>query len=139
METAVSVSDQVSDSESGYSSSNESSRGKENHRCNSTNTTGMQDETDARAGATDCLEKGNVVHMMVSMDGTDMYMAVDMQQIVTQSTAVGDSTKISFTWKNLINTDFGIILQNDSLFKGRAIGVEILQTMYPSLYSYRLV
>lgn len=31
--------------------------------------------------------------MMVSMDGTDMYMAVDMQQIVTQSTAVGDSTK----------------------------------------------
>ena len=31
--------------------------------------------------------------MIVNMDGTDMYIAVNMQEIVTQATAVGDSTK----------------------------------------------
>ena len=29
--------------------------------------------------------------MRVNMDGTDMYMAVNMQQIVTQATAIADS------------------------------------------------
>ena len=31
---------------------------------------------------------------------------------------------VLFIWKNLKNTDFGLILQNDSLYEGRVIGIE---------------
>ena len=31
---------------------------------------------------------------------------------------------VSFLWKNLTDTDFGLILQNDFLYEGRVVGIE---------------
>lgn len=80
--------------------------------------------------------------MLVNMNGTDMFMVVNGQEVVVLSKADLDSQNgmllvaqiaiksikffdiVSFNWINLTDTDYGIKLENNSYTTGAVVGIE---------------